>query len=318
MNSFLFSFRIEPPPPKKAKKSDVASKQTDSEVNNTKSLLRSPSGVTRIPETQSEVNNTKSLLRSPSGVAAIPETQDSPLSITSSINIKSPNVSFTVPPPPPNTIMESPSYSITSSIKSQKSLDDNEDDEPPVEPPKKIKKMDNAPKLKNPEATKELPMETPTPLLSSLKSNKRPSRAKSSQMTFAGKESMIITNILPEPVIDEDASNEAENHVEKEAELNESRVESTDPFSMVEPAILVEKPLLQTPNGRSDQGLSEPVIDKDASNEAKNHVEKQAEPKESIVERAISVEKLHTPNGHSNQTISGLVTFFNFFIFIFF
>ena len=53
-------------------------------------------------------------------------------------------------------------------------------------------------------------------------------------------------------------------------------------------------------------------INKDASNEAKNHVEKQAEPKESMVERAISVEKPlpHTPNDHSDQALSGLVTFF--------
>ena len=89
--------------------------------------------------------------------------------------------------------------------------------------------------VNNQQTPKELPMETPTPTLSPLKPNEGPSWAKSPQM----KESKIVDDAtmtpsksLPEPdVIDKDASNEAKNPVEKQAELIEP---------MVEPAISVE------------------------------------------------------------------------------
>ena len=110
--------------------------------------------------------------------------------------------------------------------------------------------------------------------------------------SFLGRPS-AVSNEIPETqdVTDKDASNEAKNHVEKQAaaELNESMVEHVTAIPETQDV----------------------VTDKDASNEANNLVEKQAaaELKESMVERVISVEKplFHTPNTCSDQAISELV-----------
>ena len=327
MNYLLFSFQNEPPPPKRSKgekrqKGDVDMNIsiTDQVVKNhsdlyrEKSILRVENKETDLVEMEnggptfnwkmenSKWNPWKSILTeqneiepiSTAIVTTIQETQDSPFSITSSI--KSPIFETAIDRNEPNTpislqnkqpakkIVESPTHSITSSIKSQKLLDDDEDDEPPVEIPPKNAHPDTP-------RPKELPLERPTPTLSPFKPNKGPSGAKSPQMT-PEKESS-----LPEPVIDENVSNEAKNPVEKPAlnrDDNQKRIIDDIKLTEMSPKVKI------TPFAKHQHLVSK--NDEDISDEPLSA-------HESTVESAISVEKplFRTPNGRSDQVISGLV-----------